>query len=58
MKDVEQVAILIDARIVRGIAELAEAWKTARNTGQQWRRKLESGRARLPSEAQGILKNA
>ena len=58
VKDIEQAAILIDALAVRRPAELAEAWKTAWNTGKEWRRKLESGRARLPSEAQGTLKNA
>lgn len=54
-KDIEQAAILIDALAVRRPAELASAWKTAWNAGKEWRRNLESGRARLPSEAQEIL---
>jgi hypothetical protein len=56
VKDIEQAAILIDALSVRRPAELAEAWETAWSTGKEWRRKLESGRARLPTEAQGTLK--
>src|SRR5262252_8246213 len=56
VKDIEQAAILIDALAVRRPAELAEAWDIASNTGKEWRRKLESGRARLPSDAQALLK--
>jgi hypothetical protein len=58
VKDIEQAAILIDALAVRRPAELADAWKTARDTGKEWRRKLESGRARLPDAAQQLLDNA
>lgn len=57
VKDIEQASILIDVLAVRRPAELAEAWKTAWSTGKEWRRKLESGRARLPGEAQATLKN-
>jgi len=58
VKDIEQAAILIDALAARRPTELAEAWKTAWKTGKQWRRKLESGRARLPDEVQETLKSA
>ena len=58
VKDTEQAAILIEALAIRRPTELAEAWKTAWDTGKEWRRKLESGRARLPSETQGMLKSA
>jgi hypothetical protein len=58
VKDIEQAAILIDALADRRPTELAEAWETAWKTGKQWRRKLESGRARLPDEVQETLKSA
>jgi hypothetical protein len=57
VKDIEQAAILIDALAVRRPAELTEAWETAWNTGKEWRRKLESGRGRLPAGAQKLLKS-
>jgi hypothetical protein len=58
VKDIEQAAILIDALAIRRPRELAEAWKTAWSAGKEWRRKLESGQARLPSDAQAMLKSA
>jgi hypothetical protein len=58
VKDIEQAAILIDALAARRPTELAEAWETAWETGKQWRRKLVSGRARLPDEVQETLKSA
>ncbi|MFZ1906988.1 MAG: GSU2403 family nucleotidyltransferase fold protein [Steroidobacteraceae bacterium] len=58
VKDIEQAAILIDALAVRRPSELAEAWKAAWGAGKEWRRKLASGRARMPSETQDILKSA
>ena len=47
VKDVEQAGLLIRALAVKRPSELADAWHTAWSTGRQWRRKLESGRARL-----------
>ncbi|HEY2275225.1 MAG TPA: GSU2403 family nucleotidyltransferase fold protein [Steroidobacteraceae bacterium] len=55
VKDIEQAGILIDALAVRRPAELAESWRAAWSSGKEWRRKLQSGRARLPAEAQGLL---
>jgi hypothetical protein len=53
-----RVSLYIDALAVRRPAVLAEAWETAWKTGKEWRRKLESGRPRPPSEVQETLKNA
>ncbi len=57
-KDVEQAALLIEALAVKRPKELAQAWQQALSAGRQWRRKLESGRARLPSEMQERLKSS
>lgn len=55
VKDITQAQILIEALSIRRPAELAKSWKIAWATGKQWRQKLESGRARLPSETQATL---
>lgn len=55
VKDIEQAGILIDALATRRPVELADAWRTAWNTGSEWRRKLESGRARLAAQTQSHL---
>jgi len=57
-KDTEQAAILIDALAAKRPAELADSWKAAWSAGRQWQRKLESGRARLPADAQETLEAA
>lgn len=57
-KDIQQVDLLIEALALKRPAELAEAWQQAWSAGRQWRRKLESGRARLPGETQTTLKSA
>jgi hypothetical protein len=54
-KNIEQAQILIEALAVRRPAELADSWKAAWSAGPQWRKKLESGRARLSAEAQAKL---
>ncbi len=54
-KDILQAHLLIQALAVRRPAELAQAWKTAWASGDQWRRKLEAGRQRLPAESQQTL---
>jgi hypothetical protein len=54
-KDTLQAATLIDALASRRPFELAEAWNTAWNAGPRWREKLEAGRVRLPTDAQGRL---
>ena len=54
-KDIQQAQVLIEALSSRRPMELAESWSTAWAAGKQWRRKLESGKARLPSEAQAAL---
>jgi hypothetical protein len=54
-KDILQAHALIQALATRRPAELARAWKTAWETGDQWRRKLEAGRQRLPAESQETL---
>ena len=55
IKDIEQAKMLIDALAVRRPVELAASWNAAWRIGKQWRRKLESGRARLPAEVQTTL---
>ncbi|MGH7913972.1 MAG: nucleotidyltransferase family protein [Candidatus Binataceae bacterium] len=55
IKDIQQAQVLIEALSSRRPAELADSWSTAWAAGKQWRRKLESGKARLPSEAQAAL---
>jgi len=61
-KDIEQSATLIHALAKHRPLELADAWKTAWESGPRWREKLESGRARLPNDAvaalTGILRQA
>ncbi len=54
-KDVAQAAVLIEALAKRRPLELANAWQTAWDSGPKWREKLESGRLRLPQEAQAAL---
>jgi hypothetical protein len=54
-KDIEQAQILVEALAVRRPAELADSWKAAWNAGPQWRKKLESGRARLSADTQAKL---
>jgi hypothetical protein len=54
-KDILQAHTLIQALATRRPVELAQAWKTAWATGDQWRRKLEAGRQRLPAESQETL---
>lgn len=54
-KDTAQAAQLIDVLSRRRPLELAESWETAWDTGERWREKLESGRLRLPNEAQDQL---
>lgn len=55
VKDIQQAQVLIDALSVRRPAELADSWNTAWAGGKQWRRKLESGKARLASETLAAL---
>ncbi|MBS0377446.1 MAG: hypothetical protein JSS29_03085 [Proteobacteria bacterium] len=55
VKDIEQAGILVDALAVRRPAELARSWKLAWDAGRSWRKKLESGRARLSNEQQALL---
>ena len=54
-KDILQAHTLIQALALRRPAELAQAWKTAWASGDQWRKKLDAGRRRLPI---GIAGNA
>jgi len=54
-KDIQQAGLLIGALSIRRPAELAAAWEQAWSMGRQWRRKLESGRARLSNETQMTL---
>ena len=55
VKDVQQAGLLIETLAVRRPTELASSWQEAWDAGPSWRRKLESGRARLSAEQQGIL---
>ena len=54
-KDTAQADTLIRVLATKRPLELAEAWTTAWETGDRWRQKLESGRARLSDEAQRAL---
>jgi hypothetical protein len=54
-KDVAQAALLIHALAKHRPMELADAWRIAWEAGPRWREKLESGRARLPNEAEATL---
>jgi hypothetical protein len=54
-KDIQQAGILIDALAAKRPAELARSWQEAWSAGRGWRKKLESGRARLSSEEQITL---
>jgi hypothetical protein len=56
-KDIQQAGLLIEALSVRRPDELASSWKLAWGAGRNWRKKLESGRARLAGEQQAILKH-
>jgi hypothetical protein len=55
VKDIQQAEALISALSFRRPAELADSWAIAWRNGKQWRRKLESGKARLSSEIQAML---
>ena len=54
-KDTAQADTLIQVLAKKRPIELAEAWKTAWDSGARWRDKLEKGRARLSDEAQAAL---
>jgi hypothetical protein len=54
-KDIVQAATLIVALATRRPIELANAWMTAWNGGPRWKRKLETGRERLPDAARAAL---
>lgn len=54
-KDILQAHTLIRALATRRPAELKLAWRTAWAAGDQWRKKLDAGRERLPAESQEIL---
>lgn len=54
-KDVVQAATLIEALAARRPRELAGAWHTAWDTGPRWRKKMEDGRERLPTEVKDVL---
>jgi len=58
VKDIQQAQILIEALSFRRPTELADSWKTAWAAGTQWRRKLESGKARLSGDALATLNEA
>ena len=55
VKDIEQAGLLIDALAVRRPKELASAWQQAWDAGRNWRKRLDSGRARLTNEQQATL---
>jgi hypothetical protein len=55
VKDIQQAQILIEALAARRPSELAEAWNTAWSAGKNWRKKLESGKARLSADSQATL---
>ena len=61
-KDIMQAEMLIEALAKRRPRELADAWRTAWETGPRWREKLEAGRERLSekgrAEVQGVLGRA
>ena len=54
-KDIQQAQVLIEALATKRPAELAASWNRAWSVGRQWRKKLESGRARLSNDAQTVL---
>ncbi len=54
-KDIQQSEILIDALATKRPAELAASWNKAWGAGPQWRKKLDSGRARLSKDMQATL---
>ncbi|AHB48315.1 hypothetical protein W911_07770 [Hyphomicrobium nitrativorans NL23] len=56
-KDIQQAETLIAALANTRPAELATAWRTAWDTGDRWREKLEAGRERLSNETQAILES-
>jgi hypothetical protein len=58
VKDIQQAQILIEALSLRRPAELADSWNTAWAAGTQWRRKLESGKARLSGDTLATLNEA
>ena len=54
-KDIAQCEALIAALAEQRPVELAEAWKTARDSGPRWKEKLKRGRARLEKKASATL---
>src|SRR5204863_8719642 len=54
-KDIQQAQMLIEALAVKRPATLARSWSTAWSVGRQWRKKLESGRARLATDTQAMF---
>jgi hypothetical protein len=58
VKDIQQAQILIEALSIRRPVELADSWNTAWAAGTQWRRKLESGKARLSGDTLATLNEA
>ena len=54
-KNSAQADTLIQVLAKKRPLELAEAWQTAWDTGDRWRKKLEKGRARLSDDAQKAL---
>lgn len=58
VKDIQQAQLLIEALSSRRPVELADSWKTAWTAGRQWRRKLESGKARLSPDTLAVLNEA
>jgi hypothetical protein len=54
-KDIDQAATLILSLARQRPRELASAWRKAWATGERWKEKLASGRARLPEPAREAL---
>ncbi len=54
-KDIQQAGMLIEALAAKRPAELAQSWQQAWTAGRNWRKKLESGRARLASNERAVL---
>ena len=54
-KDIAQAGALIEVLLRVRPYELAEAWHEAVETGEQWRRKLMSGRMRLPEDIRKLM---
>jgi hypothetical protein len=54
-KDILQAGVLVEALQKRRPLELADAWQVAWDSGPQWKKKLESGRERLPEAPRAAL---